>query len=93
MKAVQKEIPLLLMNDETDDVLESDSETVQNDDEEEQWRAEWMHEAERYPNQPVEMDFTNLGGRDFDLQYDWIGNSPDQNLVTTAAKWLTEKIK
>ena len=77
------------MNDETDDLLKSDSETVQN----EQWRAEWMHEAGRYPNQPVEMDFNNLGGRDFDLQYDWIGNSPDQNLVTMASKWLTDKIK
>jgi hypothetical protein len=28
-----------------------------------------------------------------DLQYDWIENSPDQNLVTTAIKWLLEKIK
>ena len=37
-------------------------------------------------DQMVEMDFNNLGGRDLDLQYDWIGNSPDQILVTTAAK-------
>jgi hypothetical protein len=79
---------------ETEEDLESDSETVHNDDEEEEeWRAEWMHEAGRRPNQPVEMDFRNLGARDLDLQYDWIGKSPDQNLVTTAAKWLTEKIK
>ena len=79
---------------ETEEILESDSESVQNDnDDDEQWREEWMLEAGRYPNQPVEMDFSNLGARDFDLQYDWIGNSPDQNLVSTAAKWLTEKIK
>lgn len=78
---------------EIDENLESDSETVQNDDDDEQWRAEWMHEAGRYPNQQVQMDFSNLGARDFDLQYDWIGNSPDQILVTTAAKWLGEKIK
>jgi hypothetical protein len=52
-----------------------------------------MHEAGRRPNQPVELDFGNLGARDFDLQYDWIGKSPDQNLVTTASKWLPEKIK
>ena len=52
-----------------------------------------MYEAGRHPNQPVEMDFNTLGARDLDLQYDWIGNSPDHNLVTSAAKWLTEKIK
>jgi ATP-dependent DNA helicase PIF1 len=28
-----------------------------------------------------------------DLQYDWIENSPDQDLVTTATKWLAEKTK
>jgi hypothetical protein len=39
------------------------------------------------------MDFGNLGARDLDLQYDWIGKSPDQNIVMTAEKWLTENIK
>jgi len=28
-----------------------------------------------------------------DLQYNWIENSPDQNLVTTATQWLAEKTK
>jgi len=78
---------------ETEEDLGSDSETVHNDDDDEQWRAEWMHEAGRHPNQHVEMDFKNLGAQDLDLQYDWIGKSPDQNLITTATKWLTEKIK
>jgi hypothetical protein len=44
-------------------------------------------------NQPVELDFKNLGGQDIDLQYDWIEKSPDQILVGTAAKWLAEKSK
>jgi len=35
----------------------------------------------------------NLDGRDLDLQYDWIENSPDQALVSTAARWLSEKTK
>ena len=34
-----------------------------------------------------------MGGRDIDLQYDWIEKSPDQSLVSTAANWLAEKIK
>ena len=73
---------------------ESDSESVHgDDDDDEQWRAEWMQEAGRHPNQPVEMDFKNREGRDLDLQYNWIENSPDQNLVTTATKWLVDKIK
>src|ERR1700683_1759389 len=59
----------------------------------EQWRAEWMQEAGRHPNQPVEMDFKNLGAQDLDLQYGWVEKSPDQGLVTTAAKWLAEKTK
>ena len=52
-----------------------------------------MEEAGRWPNQPVELDFTNLGGWDIDLQYNWIEQSPDQTLVSTAAKWLAEKTK
>ena len=28
-----------------------------------------------------------------DLQYNWIENSPHQNLVTMAAQWLAEKTK
>src|ERR1700683_3251533 len=59
-------------------------ESIHGDDQDdEQWRAEWMQETGRHPNQPVEMDFKNLGAQDLDLQYDWIENSPHQNLVTT----------
>ena len=81
-------------NDDGNEDVESDSEDVLDDDQDaERWRAEWMEEAGRRPNQSVEMDFGNLGGRDLDLQYDWIENSPDQALVSTAAKWLSEKTK
>ena len=41
---------------------ESDSESIHGDDQDdEEWRAEWMQETGRHPNQPVEMDFKNLG--------------------------------
>ncbi len=74
--------------------VDSDSESIPDEDEDDElWRAEWMEEAGRRPNQPVELDFKNLGGRDIDLQYDWIEKSPDQTLVSTAAKWLAEKTK
>ena len=44
------------------DVVEDDSESIYYEDhEDEEWRAEWMQEAGRHPNQPVEMDFKNLG--------------------------------
>jgi len=52
-----------------------------------------MQEAGRHPNQSVEMDFKNLGAQDLDLQYDWIENSPGQDIVTTASKWLAERTK
>ena len=43
--------------------MESDSEDVLDDDQDaERWRAKWMEEAGRQPNQSVEMDFGNLGG-------------------------------
>ena len=79
--------------DENEEV-ESDSESIPDEEhDDEEWRAEWMQEAGRRPNQPVEMDFKNLGAWDLDLQYDWVEKSPDQGLVTTAAKWLAEKTK
>jgi hypothetical protein len=41
---------------------EYDSESIHDEDhEDEEWRAEWMQEAGRCPNQSVEMDFKNLG--------------------------------
>ena len=81
-------------NDDGNEDVESDSEDVPDDDQDaERWRAEWMEEAGRHPNQSVEVDFGNLGGRDLDLQYDWIENSPDQALVSAAARWLTEQTK
>src|SRR6202047_4147949 len=81
-------------NDDGNEDLESDYEDVLEDNQDaERWRAEWMEEAGRRPNQSVEGDFGNLGGRDLDLQYDWIGNSPGQALVSTAANWLSDKTK
>jgi hypothetical protein len=71
--------------------VDSDSESIPDEDHDELWRAEWMEEARRQPNQPVELDFKNLGGQDIYLQYDWIEKSPDQILVSTAAKWPAEK--
>ena len=74
--------------------VDSDSESIPDEDHNhELWREEWMEEAGRRPNQPVELDYKNLGGQDIDLQYDWIEKSPDQTLVTAAAKWLAEKTK
>jgi hypothetical protein len=73
---------------------EDDSESIHDEDrEDEEWRAEWMQEAGRHPNQSVEMDFKNLGARELDLQYDWVENSPGQDIVTTASKWLAERTK
>jgi hypothetical protein len=81
-------------DDDGDENVDSDSESIPDEDhEDDQWRAEWMQEAGRGPNQQVESDFGNLGGQDLDLQYDWIENSPGQAQVTTAVKWLAEKTK
>jgi hypothetical protein len=44
------------------DEVESESESIHGDDPDDgQWRAEWMHEAGRHPNQPVETDLKILG--------------------------------
>ena len=43
--------------------VDSDSESIPDEDhDDELWRAEWMEEAGRQPNQPVELDFKILGG-------------------------------
>ena len=34
--------------------VDSDSESIPDEDHDELWRAEWMEEARRQPNQPVE---------------------------------------
>ena len=48
-------------DDDDDDDSNSDSESIPDEDHEaENWRAEWMQEAGRRPNQPVEVDFSNL---------------------------------
>jgi hypothetical protein len=79
--------------DDGDDA-NSDSESVPDEDhDDENWRAEWMQEAGRRPNQSVEVDFANLGTRDIDLTYDWVEHSPSQVQIDAAAKWLMNTIK
>jgi hypothetical protein len=82
-------------DDNGDDNVESDTESIQgeNEDEDNNYRAEWMQEAARHPNQRVESDLGNLGKRDIDLEYDWLANSPDQGQITLASKWLADQIK
>jgi DNA replication protein DnaC len=79
--------------DKEDD--ESDSESIENDEEHEadNYRAEWMQEAGRCPNQQVEVDFGNLGNHDLDLAYDWNANSPNQTEINAASKWLMDRIR
>ena len=48
-------------NYEEPDSDESDTETVQDDRENEDFVAEWMREAARWPNQEVEPAVDNLG--------------------------------
>ena len=82
-------LPNHVGNDDDDD-----SESIPDEDRDaENWRAEWMQEAGRRPNQAVEMDFGNLGARDIDLAYDWIAHSPAQAQIDAATKWLADTIK
>jgi len=77
-----------------DDDADSDSESVHDEDhDDENWRAEWMQEAGRRPNQSVEVNFANLGARDIDLAYNWVEHSPGQAQIDAAAKWLMDIIK
>ena len=74
------------VEDDGDDA-NSDSESVLDEDrDDENWRAEWMQEAGRCPNQSVEVDFANLGARDIDLAYDWVEHSPSQAQTDAATK-------
>ena len=82
------------VKDKDDEDVESDSESIPDEDHEaDNFRAEWMQEAGRHPNQRVELDFGNLGSRDLDLAYDWNENSPNQSDINAASTWLTDRIK
>jgi hypothetical protein len=73
---------------------ESDSESIPDADRDvDDWRAEWMDEAARRPNEVIQVDFGNLSKRDIDTLYGWVENSPSQQQVNDASKWLTDCIK
>ncbi|KAJ7101447.1 hypothetical protein B0H15DRAFT_796242 [Mycena belliarum] len=76
------------------DPEDSDSESVQGDDPDVyNYQAEWMQEAGRAPHESVESNLGNLGKRDMDLEYNWIENSPDQDIVKAAAVWVEDLVK
>ena len=52
-----------------------------------------MREAGRQPDQPVQSNLDNLGGRDMDIEYDWLANNPSQEVVTEASNWLSKQTK
>jgi hypothetical protein len=73
---------------------ESDAETIDDDDPNgEDYRADWMQEAARRPNQAVQSEVNNLGSRDMDLEYDWLANCPGQEVISHAGKWLSDQVK
>lgn len=71
---------------------ESDTESLQEDDDP-IYQPEWMQEAGRCPEQAVESNLGNLGSRDMDLEYDWLANSPNQEIITAASQWLSNQVK
>ena len=86
-------LPTSVYEKEVDDD-ESDSESIPDEEHDaDNFRAEWMQEARRHPNQRVEIDFENLGSHEIDLAYNWNENSPNQPDITAASKWLTEGIR
>ena len=48
-----------------------------SEEEEEEFRFDWMHLAEMGPNVHIERD-TNLGTRDLDRNYNWINDAQQQ---------------
>ena len=88
--------PLPLPNDNDDaDAEDSDSESIPGEEEEGEgdWRAQWMLEAARHPNQGEEPMDIVLGTHDIDIQYNWLGNSPAVQIVDAATTWLTDHVK
>jgi ATP-dependent DNA helicase PIF1 len=85
-------LPTLEETDIEDD--QDDSESVYDDhQEDDNYVADWMREAGRRPNQSVQSNLDNLGGRDIDLEYDWLANSAGQDVITLASKWLVDQTK
>jgi len=73
---------------------ESDSESVHDEhQDDDNYVADWMREAGRRPNQSVESNLDNLGGRDIDLEYNWLENSASQDVINQASQWLGQQTK
>ncbi|KAJ7588947.1 hypothetical protein C8J56DRAFT_785160, partial [Mycena floridula] len=77
------------------DVPESDSESIPGeDDEDEDFQAQWMQEARRRPGDvTIEDEGSNLGKRDIDLAYDWNAASGPSGDIEQASKWSADQIK
>jgi PIF1-like helicase len=72
---------------------ESDDESIQGDPEM-IYQPQWAAEAGRHPGQNISFTLDDLGLRDLDKDYDWIGNSSnDLEVLTSATKWLTDQVK
>jgi ATP-dependent DNA helicase PIF1 len=87
-------LPEYIEGDTADDV-DSENETVEGDEEPglDQYHAGWMHEAARHPGQAVEVQISDLGNRELDTTYDWIGNSPELGSIVDASQWLEDQVK
>ncbi|KAG6877597.1 hypothetical protein C0992_009615 [Termitomyces sp. T32_za158] len=83
-------LPTLNENDASDDESDSESLIV---DEEEDYRADWMREAARLPDQAVENNLLNLGLRDMDIDYDWHENASAAGIIQEASRWLSSQVK
>ncbi|KAG6893250.1 hypothetical protein C0995_001158, partial [Termitomyces sp. Mi166 len=83
-------LPTLNDNEESDD--ESDSESLPAEPEED-YRADWMREAARLPNQVVENNLPNLGLCDMDIDYDWHEGAPSVEIIQEASRWLAGQVK
>ena len=72
---------------------QSDGESILGDPEE-IYQPQWAAEAGRHPGQNISFTLDNLGLRDLDKDYDWIGNSSnDLEVLTSATKWITDQVK
>ena len=71
-----------------EEVPESDTESIEEDDDDEFVQPAWMVEAGRPPNARIGGDISYLGQRDIDEQYPWTESDWAEEEISVASDWI-----
>jgi ATP-dependent DNA helicase PIF1 len=82
-------LPATVEGDSDDD--DDEGEDIEDPDADRRRQLDWMLEAGRAPNAPLPLEFSRLGERDVDRDYDWHQNPMALDEIRRSQGWLREQ--